>query len=205
MVVLPASAQFGIVGLIASIVVLYTGINIQRSPLQALIADVVPSRYRSLATGSVMFQMCLGAIVFLMLGRMLGMHMAFMVAAATVLAIAAAFAFGLREPDTPGTAGRRGDFSLADRCGPGRRSRHASGHPPGFHRVPAAADDVSDLHDVVRAAWHRTLRRAPEDVTLGFIAWAMGGVIGALPAGFIGVRIGRRNTMLLGFALMAAA
>ena len=43
-----------------------------------------------------------------------------------------------------------------------------------------------------------------EDVTLGFIAWAMGGVIGALPAGFIGVRIGRRNTMLLGFALMAA-
>ena len=43
-----------------------------------------------------------------------------------------------------------------------------------------------------------------EDVTLGFIAWAVGGVIGALPAGFIGVRIGRRNTMLLGFALMAA-
>ena len=81
MVVLPASARFGIVGLIASIVLLYTGINIQRSPLQALIADVVPSRYRSLATGSVTFQMCLGAIVFLMLGRMLGMNMAFMVAA----------------------------------------------------------------------------------------------------------------------------
>ena len=43
----------------------------------------------------------------------------------------------------------------------------------------------------------------PEDVTTGFIAWAMGGVIGALPAGVIGVRIGRRNAMLLGFALMA--
>ncbi len=44
----------------------------------------------------------------------------------------------------------------------------------------------------------------PDEVTLGFIAWAVGGIIGALPAGFIGVRIGRRNAMLLGFALMAA-
>src|SRR5262249_41230630 len=44
----------------------------------------------------------------------------------------------------------------------------------------------------------------PEDVTTGFIAWAVGGVIGALPAGFIGVRVGRRNAMLIGFAAMAA-
>jgi predicted MFS family arabinose efflux permease len=44
----------------------------------------------------------------------------------------------------------------------------------------------------------------PEDVTVGFIAWAVGGVVGALPAGAIGVRIGRRNAMLLGFGLMAA-
>jgi maltose/moltooligosaccharide transporter len=42
-----------------------------------------------------------------------------------------------------------------------------------------------------------------EDATIGFIAWALGGVIGALPAGAIGVRIGRRNAMLLGFAMMA--
>ena len=43
----------------------------------------------------------------------------------------------------------------------------------------------------------------PEAVTSGLIAWAMGGVIGALPAGALGVRIGRRAAMLLGFALMA--
>src|SRR5690606_34241172 len=43
-----------------------------------------------------------------------------------------------------------------------------------------------------------------EDVTIGFIAWAIGGVIGALPAGIIGVRLGRRNAMLLGFALTTA-
>jgi predicted MFS family arabinose efflux permease len=45
----------------------------------------------------------------------------------------------------------------------------------------------------------------PEDVSTGFIAWAVGGVIGALPAGIIGARIGRRATMLVGFALMATA
>jgi MFS family permease len=43
----------------------------------------------------------------------------------------------------------------------------------------------------------------PEDATIGFIAWALGGVIGALPAGFIGTRIGRRNAMLVGFGIMA--
>jgi MFS family permease len=37
------------------------------------------------------------------------------------------------------------------------------------------------------------------------MAWALGGMIGALPAGAVGVRIGRRNAMLLGFAVMAAA
>ena len=42
-------------------------------------------------------------------------------------------------------------------------------------------------------------------MSVGFIAWAMGGVAGALPAGFIGVRMGRRNAMLAGFALMAAS
>jgi maltose/moltooligosaccharide transporter len=45
----------------------------------------------------------------------------------------------------------------------------------------------------------------PEDMSVGFIAWAMGGVVGSLPAGFIGVRLGRRNAMLGGLALMAAS
>ena len=98
MALFPSSAVFGIAGLIGAMVVLFTGINVQRSPFQALIADLVPSRDRSLATGSVTFQMCVGAIVFLMLGRTLGMRPAFLIAAATVVVIAIAFALGLREP-----------------------------------------------------------------------------------------------------------
>ncbi|HET9711120.1 MAG TPA: MFS transporter, partial [Pyrinomonadaceae bacterium] len=69
MALLPFSSAFGLPFLVGAIVVLHTGINIQRSPFQALVADLVPSRHRSLATGSITFQMCVGAIAFLMLGR----------------------------------------------------------------------------------------------------------------------------------------
>ena len=202
MALFPSSAAFGIAGLIGAMIVLFTGINLQRSPFQALIADLVSSRYRSLATGSVTFQMCVGAIVFLMLGRMLGMQSAFLIAAATVMVIALAFALGLREP--------------------ARRQPQAA--QPTFTSLAAAVaslvrDDTSGMRAVFIAAvlvqltfqtfttWyalHGTERFGvrPEEVTTGFIAWAVGGVIGALPAGMIGVRIGRRNTMLLGFGLM---
>ena len=52
MAVFPLSAGFGIAGVIGAIVLLYSGINTVRSPFQALVADLVPSRHRPLATGS---------------------------------------------------------------------------------------------------------------------------------------------------------
>jgi len=203
MALLPASAAFGIAGLIGAMVLLYAGINLQRSPFQALIADLVPSRHRSLATGSVTFQMCVGAIVFLMLGRALGMQPAFLVAAGTVLVIAAAFAMGLREPPVSSAHAADATFrSLADAAWGAIR-----GVVPGMRAIFVAAL-LLQLTFQSFATWfalHGTERFGvrPEDVTIGFMAWALGGVIGALPAGMIGVRIGRRNAMLLGFALMA--
>jgi MFS family permease len=203
MALLPASAAFGLGLLIAAMVLLYTGINIQRSPFQALLVDLVPSRYRSLATGSVTFQMCVGAIVFLMLGKMLGMRPAFLIAAATVLAIAAAFALGLREPRAVESQAAEVTFrSLADASWSAIR-----GAVPGMRPI-FLASLLLQLTFQTFTTWyalHGTERFGvrPEDVTTGFIAWAVGGVIGALPAGFIGVRIGRRNAMLAGFAIMA--
>lgn len=204
MALLPASARFGIAGVIAAIVVLHAGVNLQRSPFQAFIADAVPSRLRSLATGSVTFQMCVGAIAFLMLGRMLGMQPAFLIAAGTVLVIAAAIAFGLREPPAhlapPDETGFRALLNAAKAA--------VRGAVPGMRAV-FIASLLLQLTFQTFTTWfalHGTERFGvrPEDVTVGFIAWALGGVIGALPAGFTGVRIGRRNAMLLGFAMMAA-
>ena len=204
MAVVALAGAFGLALLIGAIVLLHTGINLQRAPFQALVADLVPSRYRSLATGSVTFQMCVGAIAFLMLGRMLGMRPAFFIAAGTVLLIAGAFAFRLRE--TPATESRSAPVtfrSLADAA-----LASVRGAVPGMRPVFLAAL-LLQLTFQTFTTWyalHGTERFGvrPEEVTTGFIAWAVGGVIGALPAGFIGIRIGRRNAMLVGFAMMAA-
>jgi predicted MFS family arabinose efflux permease len=167
------------------------------------VADLVPSRYRSLATGSVTFQMCVGAIVFLMLGRVLGMQPAFLIAAAAVLGIAAAFAIGLREPVRSESQAAEATFaSLLEAAWSAIR-----GAVPGMRAV-FVASLLLQLTFQTFTTWyalHGTERFGvrPEDVTIGFIAWAVGGVLGALPAGAIGVRFGRRNTMLIGFGLMA--
>jgi MFS family permease len=203
MALFPWSARFGIAGIIAAIVLLYTGINVQRSPFQALVADAVPSRFRSLAVGSVTFQMCAGAIVFLMLGRMLGMRPAFLIAAVTVVAIAAGLRFGLVEPPPEGTPAAEATFrSLFDAL-----KDALTGVVPGMRAIFVAALLLQLVFQTF-ATWfalHGTERFGvrPEDVTIGFIAWAVGGVIGALPAGWVGVRFGRRNAMLLGFFFMA--
>jgi maltose/moltooligosaccharide transporter len=203
MALFPSSPAFGLAGLIGAMVVLHTGINLQRAPVQALLADVVPSRYRSLATGSFTFQMCVGAIVFLMLGRMLGMRPAFLIAAGTVLCIAAAFSFGLRETAVSTSHAAEATFrSLAVAV-----RTALSGAVPGMRAIFVSTFLVQLTFQSFTTwyALHATERFGvrPEDVTVGFIAWALGGVIGALPAGVIGVRIGRRNAMLLGFGLMA--
>lgn len=204
MAVFASAAAFGLAFLIGAIVLLYTGINMLRAPFQALLADLVPSRYRSLATGSVTFQMCVGAIAFLMLGRLFGMRVAFLIAAGTVLAIAVAFALGLREPRTSEARAAEVTFrSLGEAAWSAVR-----GAAPGMRPV-FLATLLLQLTFQSFTTWyalHATERFGvrPEDVTTGFIAWAIGGVIGAMPAGFVGVRIGRRNAMLLGFAVLTA-
>ncbi len=217
MALFPFSVSFGIGGVIAAIVVLYAGINIQRSPVQALIADLVPSRHRPLATGSVTFQMCVGAVVFLMLGRMLGMRAAFLVASITVLAIAVMFKVALHEPPLSESRAVEAveNVETVETVETTFSSLGSAvwttlrGELPGARAIFAATFLVQ-LTFQTFTTWfslHGTERFGvrPEDVTVGFIAWAMGGVFGALPAGVVGVRIGRRNAMLLGLAVMTVA
>jgi maltose/moltooligosaccharide transporter len=204
MAIFPASAALGIAGIVGAIVVLYSGLNIQRSPFQALMADLVPSRYRSMAAASVMFQMCVGAIVFLMLGRMLGMPVAFLVGSGTVIAIGAAFALGLRDGRAAPTSAVEATWQLLATAA----WSVTRGDIVGLRAVFMASLLLQMVFQAF-ATWfalHGTERFGiqPADVAIGFIAWAIGGVIGALPAGLIGVRIGRRKTMILGFGLMAA-
>ena len=204
MALLPGTSGLGIAAVIAVLIVLHSGINLQRAPFHALLADVVPSRQRSLANGSTTFQMCVAAIVFLMLGRALGMTPAFLVAAVTVVATAAAVRFGLRE--SLASDSTSADVTFRSILLTLRST--VRGAIPGMRPVFIAAF-LLQLTFQTFTTWYAL--HAPErfgmpqeDVTIGFIAWAVGGVVGALPAGFIGSRIGRRNAMLLGFVLMTA-
>ncbi len=205
MAIFPYGPSPALPAIVAALIVLYAGINIQRTPMQALVADLVPSRHRSLASASVLFQMCVGAIVFLMVGRALGMHQAFLVAAATVAAIAAVVWWGLHEPPAAaGTAVEATSRSLRQALVAAITGRWAG------LRAIFAATLLLQLTFQTFTTWfalHGTERFGvpPGDVTLGFIAWALGGVAGALPAGAIGVRLGRRRTMLIGFGAMACA
>jgi len=141
--------------------------------------------------------------VFLILGQALGMQSAFLIASGTVLAITGAFALGLREPAPSQSPAAEATFrSLFEAARSAVR-----GEVPGMRAI-FLASLLLQLTFQTFTTWfslHGTERFGlrPEDVTIGMIAWAVGGVIGALPAGLIGVRIGRRNAMLLGFALMA--
>ena len=201
---LPFVAALGLAGLVSAIVILYAGLNVQRSPFQALVADLVPSRHRPLAVGSVTLQMCIGAIVFLMLGSVLGMRPAFVLAAATVLGVALAYAFWLREPAMAAAGTREAAFpSLFEAAAFALR-----GTVPGMRAVFVATLFLQLTFQSFTTwfALHGTARFgvSAEEVTVGFIAWAVGGALGAIPAGAIGVRIGRRNALLLGFGLMGA-
>jgi predicted MFS family arabinose efflux permease len=146
--------------------------------------------------------MCVGAIVFLMLGRMLGMRPAFLIAAGTVLAVAVVLAVALRAAPRPATTSAEPmGHSLWTALWAAVR-----GVVPGMRAI-FVASLLLQLTFQTFSTWyalHGTERFGirPEDVTVGFIAWALGGVAGALPAGIIGTQIGRRNAMLLGFALM---
>ena len=203
MVLFPISPSFGISGIMVAMVALHSGISIQRAPFQALVADIVPSRYRSLANGSVTFQMCVGAIVFLMLGQSFGLQVAFSIAAATVVAIAIVLALAVHEPVvTESVASDAISRSLFLVIGAAMNGALAG------MRQMFVATLLLQLTFQTFTTWYALhgIERfgvGPEEVTTGFIAWAVGGVIGALPAGMLGVGLGRRNAMLLGFVLMA--
>jgi MFS family permease len=203
MALIPWAGTAGLAGLVAALLVLHTGTNLPRAPFQALLADAVPSRFRSLASASGTFQMCVGAIAFLMLGQVFGMRSAFLAAAVTVLVVNVAIVAGLRTRS--GMTAEVNEPSLRSLVDAVRAA--LSGAVPGLRSV-FVASFLLQLTFQTFTTWyslHGTERFGvgPEAVTSGMIAWAIGGVIGALPAGAIGVRLGRRAAMLLGFALMA--
>ena len=111
---------------------------------------------------------------------------------------------GLREP--PVSESQAAEASYASMFG--AVSSAMSGALPGLRAI-FVSTLLLQLTFQTFTTWfalHATERfgLAAEEATFGFIAWALGGVLGSVPAGIIGTRIGRRPAMLFGFGLMAA-
>ena len=205
MTIFPASASLGLTGIVAAIVLLYGGINIQRSPFQALdsgpravalpidrdrIGDVSDVRRSDRLPDARSDPRDAGGV-----------------------------------PDRrrlPSSRSRRSSRSLCASRADAARGEHVTyrslvaagwsairGAVPGLRAV-FLATLLLQLTFQTFTTWYALHGSSvsavrPGDVTGGFIAWALGGVArrAARPVS-IGVRIGRRNAILLGFALMAA-
>ncbi len=206
--VLGGATQLGLSALVTTLLVLHAGVNLQRAPAKALLVDLVPSHQRSLATGAVTFLVCAGGLVFLLLGRARGMQAAFLAATGTIGAIALLLRAGLRER-TPASSRAGAEAhgagvsvqTLARAVGSVLR-----GHTPGMRPV-FLATVLLQLAFQTFATWFalHAIERfdvTVSEATIGFIAWGVGGALGALPAGLLGIRLGRRSAMLGGVGLM---
>lgn len=203
MAALAGAGASGLGVLLLAIVVLNVGQFIQRAPTQALIADLVPSRYRSVATGTMTAFMSLGAILFLGVANVTGApHTAFLAAAGTLLGVAAAFAAWLHEPSMAAADAMETTFRRLRAAG----AAVVRGATPGLRAAFFALLFVQ-LSFQAFASWFTLYAGerfgiTPAEATLAFIAWAVGALIGSVPAGLAGSRWGRRQSMLVGIVCL---
>lgn len=207
---IPFAEQFGLVALLAAMVILDVALAVWRAPFSALLAELVPSIHRSKTEGILGVSMCIGAMLMLGSARSLAarsMALPFVLAGALVAFVWVVYSTSLREPrqDREAHSGTAG-AALA----PFRSLRDAftagGGRAPQFF----AACLLFQMAFQSFSSWFtlhgsERFQTTVADVSLGFIAVAVSTLVGSIPAGWLGARYGRRRMSLLGIAGMAVA
>jgi maltose/moltooligosaccharide transporter len=202
---IPYAERYGLLMLLLSMIVLDVALAIWRAPFSALLAELVPSAYRSKTEGILGVAMCVGAMLMLGSARSLSARSAelpFLLAAATVAMIWIVYTVFLREPP------HEVDQSSRAAVAPIRSVRDAFGGGGGsaarffaaclfFQMAFQSFSSWFTLHGSER--FHTTVANA----SLGFIAVAISTLLGSMPAGWLGARFGRRRMSLLGITGMA--
>jgi len=203
---IPLTARFGLLPLLAAMIVLDVALAIWRAPFGALLAELVPSIHRSRTEGILGVAMCLSAMLVLGTARSLSARdpaLPFLLAGSLVAIVWLVHCVWLREPPhEPRTIGPRAAIA------PLRSLREAftagNGTAPRFFAAclffQMAFQSFSSwftLHGSER--FHTTVA----NVSLGFIAVAVSTLVGSIPAGWLGARYGRRRMSLVGIAGMA--
>lgn len=207
---IPFAEQFGLVALLAAMVILDVALAVWRAPFSALLAELVPSIHRSKTEGILGVAMCIGAMLMLGSARSLaahGMSLPFLLAGALVGLVWLVHTALLREPrhereTRPPTARAAiAPFrSLRDAFSAG------GGRAPQFF----AACLLFQMAFQSFSSWFtlhgsERFQTTVADVSLGFIAVAVSTLVGSIPAGWLGARYGRRRISLIGIAGMAIA
>jgi Na+/melibiose symporter-like transporter len=203
---IPLTARFGLLPLLAAMIVLDVALAIWRAPFGALLAELVPSIHRSRTEGILGVAMCLSAMLVLGTARSLSARdpaLPFLLAGGLVAIVWLVHCVWLREPPhEPRTIGPRAAIA------PLRSLREAFTAGNGtalrffaaclfFQMAFQSFSSWFTLHGSER--FHTTVA----NVSLGFIAVAVSTLVGSIPAGWLGARYGRRRMSLVGITGMA--
>jgi maltose/moltooligosaccharide transporter len=202
---IPFADRFGLLALLAAMIVLDIALAVWRAPFTALLAELVPSVHRSKTEGILGVAMCVGAMVMLGSARSLAARsvvLPFVLAAGVVAVVWLVETLFLREPmhDDPRLIVRRPGapfLSLREAftSGNGRAIRFFVACLF-FHMGFQSFSSWFTLHGSER--FHTTVA----DASLGFIAVAISTLVGSVPGGWLGARFGRRRMALIGIAGM---
>lgn len=206
-----AAAAFGFIPLAATLplflvsaVTLLLAMAVWRTPVVALMPDITPSRFRSQANGIINFMGGIGSIIsFLIGGKLYKVNPSYPFWMGSVLVIVAAllvFAF-IREPKVY----EEGEKKSGSDLGAASAAIRESGSSSILFILAAiflwfVGYNAIETFFTLWAVNHLGL---PADIGVQQLTWlSLLFVIFALPAGYIGARIGRRNTIMIGLFFM---
>jgi maltose/moltooligosaccharide transporter len=193
--------------MIAGIVVLALASSTLRAPMQALLADLVPSSSRSQVAGVMSVFMCLGAMPMIAASSRLHAKdpaLPFLLVGSVVAIVAIVYAFKLREPPVasePRSPAESSPFAaLAEvwRQAEPTTARFFAACML-FHMAFQSFSTWFTRHAAERFAIE------PSQASLGFIVVGVANLAASIPGGFLGARFGRRRVAVIATLLMALA
>lgn len=205
MMALPFGRQLGILPLVLASLMMNFSSTICRPALLAIIPDVTPSRSRPLACGIVLALIGVGNIVSLLAGQRLYAvepGAPFLFSGSVILVVCLLFLWFLREPAAPqaltGAAETPQQLWAALKAvatSPDRATLCL------FSAVLCSYMSMLSVTSWFTIYGEERFGLPITSVSWGLIVFALMVIICAIPAGYLGMRVGRRRTVLWGVAI----
>ena len=202
LITIPWTLQLGLVALLLTTGVLNLSMSLFRSPTVALMPDLTPPAARSLANGVINFMGGVGAVIVILIGAKLydrNEGFPFLAAAAVMVIVFFLFLFLIREPDQPAeqeTNDEAPQQLLA-------ALKHVVTSPDRTTLVLFLAIMSWFIAYQSVNTWFTKYSVENLDVSIDvaaarLAAYALSFVVFAIPAGYIGTKLGRTRTIQIG-------